>query len=352
MDSSSRTSRDSPEAVEKDSENADRRELIARRDADHVTRQTVEVLRRQISDLTLRVAEVESLNIDARDSRRAALNLLEDAVESRRLADELNIELRRENAEHRLTQEALQEALAENEQARSEAEAASRAKDHFLAVLSHELRTPLSPVLMTLKTLSRRSDVSDPVREALAMIRRNIRVESQLIDDLLDITRISRGKLTVQSQPLDLDAAIRGAIEITREDVTAKDQTLTVALDAGSHRIDGDFMRLQQVVWNLLKNASKFTPRDGEIRIETRNEPGRVLIVVSDNGIGMDSGSTTGIFEAFAQGGESVTRDFGGLGLGLAISKATVEAHGGTIRAESTGVGQGATFVVELPCKN
>ncbi len=266
-----------------------------------------------------------------------------------RLDEHESVEYIIDIGERKEAEVALRDALQKNKQARAEVEAASRAKDHFLAVLSHELRTPLSPVLMALKTISRRADVSDPVREALAMIRRNIRIESHLIDDLLDITRISRGKLEVVREPLDLHEAIRGALEISQSDIAGRNQDLQVALEATDHRLVGDGMRLQQVAWNLLKNASKFTPDGGKIRIATRNESGKVLIVVSDTGIGMEAPAMPTIFDAFAQGGESVTRKFGGLGLGLAISKATVDAHGGVIRANSKGPGRGSEFEVELP---
>ncbi len=142
---------------------------------------------------------------------------------------------------------------------------------------------------------------------------------------------------------------LSGAIEICESDIRGKNQTLTVALDAVAHEMEGDFTRLQQVVWNLLKNASKFTRRGGEIRLSSRSEGKKFLLTVSDNGVGIDPTVLPTVFDAFSQGGEWVAREYGGLGLGLAISKATVEAHGGTIKAESSGVGQGSTFTVELP---
>lgn len=241
------------------------------------------------------------------------------------------------------------QALKDNRLARDELEAAGRAKDRFLAVLSHELRTPLTPVVMAVQTLIRRPDIPEPAREALEMIRRNVKIESHLIDDLLDLTRVSRGQFEVVAEPMDMHAAIAGAIEICESDIRGKNQRLLVALDAVLHDMEGDFTRLQQVVWNLLKNASKFTRRGGEIRLSSRSEGKKFFFSVSDNGIGIDPAILPTVFDAFSQGGEWVAREYGGLGLGLAISKATIEAHGGTIKAESSGVGQGSTFTVELP---
>jgi len=202
---------------------------------------------------------------------------------------------------------------------------------------------------MAVQTLGRRHDLPEDARDALAMIRRNIKIESHLIDDLLDLTRIARGHLEIVTEPMNVHAAVMGAVEICESDIRGKNQTLNVDLDAHEHQIHGDYNRLQQAVWNLLKNASKFTRRGGDIRVTSRNDAGRIIIAVSDNGIGIEPDSLSSIFDAFSQGGEWVAREFGGLGLGLAISKATVEAHGGTITAESAGKGQGATFSVELP---
>ena len=230
------------------------------------------------------------------------------------------------------------------------AEAANRAKDHFLAVLSHELRTPLTPVLMATRTLARRRDLPPAVAEALVMISRNVQLEAHFIDDLLDLTRISRGKLELVRVPMDLHEAVRRAVEITESDFQGKNQRLEVALDAPEARLEGDFTRLQQVVWNLLKNASKFTPEGGWVRLRThQDEPGRVVLEITDNGIGIGADVVHVIFNPFEQADRAVTQEFGGLGLGLAISKATVEAHGGTIHATSPGPGQGAAFTVSLP---
>ena len=241
--------------------------------------------------------------------------------------------------------------LLEVEQAaRQTAEEANAAKDHFLAVLSHELRTPLMPITMALAVLAGRADVSAPVRETLDMIQRNVNLESHLIDDLLDVTRIARGKMELARTDTDLHEAVRRAVEVSTPDIEAKGQRLTVDMSEGSCRLDGDPARLQQVFWNLLKNASKFTPTGGAIEIRARcQEGGEATVEVTDTGIGLEAGAAERIFNPFEQASTSITRQFGGLGLGLAIAKATVEAHGGVLSVSSPGLGQGATFAVRLP---
>ncbi|RYD80107.1 MAG: sensor histidine kinase [Verrucomicrobiaceae bacterium] len=245
----------------------------------------------------------------------------------------------------------LWDSLQETERARAEAEAAGRAKDHFLAVLSHELRTPLTPVLMAVATLRRRKDLPGAMREALDMIQRNIQLEAHFIDDLLDLTRIARDKMELVREPMDIHEAVAHALQVSEPDIVAKNQQVVVTLEAEEHQMVADGRRLQQVIWNLLKNASKFTPEGGSISIHTRNEHERIVIEVSDSGIGFAPEAAERIFEAFTQANDKVTREYGGLGLGLAISKATVDAHGGTLSAHSAGPGQGATFRVELPLR-
>ncbi len=277
---------------------------------------------------------------DSNNQTIGLLKIFRDQTQAREISDALA------HSEAELV-----EALRENQIAREALEAASRAKDRFLAMLSHELRTPLTPVVMAVQTLMRRQDMPAAAREALEMIRRNVKIESHLIDDLLDLTRVSRGQFEVVPEPMDMHAAIAGAIEICESDLRGKNQTLAVSLDAAHFMMIGDFTRLQQVVWNLLKNASKFTRQGGEIRLSTRSANDRFFVAISDNGIGIEHSVLPTVFEAFSQGGEWVAREFGGLGLGLAISKATVEAHGGRITAESAGRGHGATFSVELPIR-
>jgi PAS domain S-box-containing protein len=243
----------------------------------------------------------------------------------------------------------LWEALQETERARKDAEAAGRAKDHLFAVLSHELRTPLTPVMFGTEMLLLRDDIQSDIREALVMIQRNVAMEARLVDDLLDVTRIRHGKVELMFSAMDVHDAVREALEVAKPDIDARKQQLTVALDAGEHRVMGDATRLKQVVWNVLKNASKFTNERGHIRVASRNAPGKVIIEVSDSGIGIDPAMLSKIFETFSQVDASITRTYGGLGLGLAIAKAIVERHGGEIEASSRGLGHGATFTISLP---
>lgn len=224
-----------------------------------------------------------------------------------------------------------------------------RAADPFLAALSHELRTPLTPILLALQSLARRDDLPAAARDALEMIRRNVTIESRLIDNLLDFAHIASGKFDIDSQPMDLHVAARAAIDACAADIGARVQTLTIALDAPRCRARGDSNRLRQVVFNLLSNASKFTRAGGAIRVASANSGEWFVLSVADDGIGIDPDALAHVFEQFRHEHERMKRDYGGLGLGLAICKATVEAHGGTVRAESAGAGRGATFAVQLP---
>ena len=259
------------------------------------------------------------------------------------------VKILRDQTDAREAQRALEENREELQKALDRAEAATRAKDQFLAVLSHELRTPLTPVLLAAHTLARRTDLLPEVHDALAMIRRNVQVEARFIDDLLDLTRIAHGKIEILHEEVDIHQAIRHAAEISAPDIEAKGQQLDLALEAERRHLKGDVNRLQQVFWNLLKNASKFSPRKGAIRLRSYNEPGRILIVVTDGGIGMEAEVLQRIFHPFEQANPSIARSYGGLGLGLAIARATVEAHGGEITASSPGRDKGAAFTVSLP---
>lgn len=227
---------------------------------------------------------------------------------------------------------------------------ASLAKDHFLAVLSHELRTPLTPVLMTAAARELDPDLSPEVRRDMNMIRRNVELETKLIDDLLDVSRITSGKLSLNVEPLDLNSAVQHVCGICHPQFLEKKIRLHCDLDPVAGQIAADPARLRQVLWNLLKNAVKFTPAGGDIFVTTRVLPsGRRQVQVRDTGIGIAQEALVQIFDAFEQGGIGITQQFGGLGLGLAISKALVELHQGSIRAESVGTGQGSTFTVEWP---
>jgi PAS domain S-box-containing protein len=240
----------------------------------------------------------------------------------------------------------------EAEAARIAAEKSSKAKDEFLAVLSHELRTPLTPVLAAASyVMSNAGDLSrEEILEEMDTIRRNVLLEAQLIDDLLDLTRISRGKIELRFEAVDVHAAVQQAIEICREDVTAKGLVISTQLAAPDHWVWADPTRIRQVFWNLLTNAVKFTPEGGRIVVRTSAGPaGRILIEVLDTGLGIEPELRGRIFNAFEQGERTVTRQFGGLGLGLAITRTLVTLHHGSIAVQSEGRGKGAVFQIELP---
>jgi two-component system CheB/CheR fusion protein len=244
-------------------------------------------------------------------------------------------------------------AELEVDRARQEAEAANQAKDHFLATLSHELRTPLTPVLAVISGLQGDGRLPDDVRGQLAMMRRNVELEARLIDDMLDLTRIARGKLELRREVADLKAVIHHALQTANGELVEKRQRLILDLAPCDHAVWADTPRLTQVFWNLFSNAVKFTPPEGTIAVRSRCEPGRGLTVeVADTGIGIEPDVLADIFDAFQQGTQTITRRFGGLGLGLAISKAIVELHGGSLTATSEGKGQGAIFAVRLPTSN
>lgn len=258
-----------------------------------------------------------------------------------------------------------QRKLAEEElrRAKEEAEAANRAKDQFLAVLSHELRNPLAPVLAMVNMLQREDGKGADVRLALEVIQRNVELEARLIDDLLDVTRITRGKLHLDLEPTDAHMALRHALEICAVEIENKHLQVTFRMEAAEHFVQADPARLQQVFWNLIKNAVKFTPAGGHIDIWTDNQPAdatekgaangnarpALRIFVRDNGIGIPPEALARVFRPFEQADQEITRRFGGLGLGLTISKALVDAHHGELKVESPGTGKGATFSVALP---
>ena len=230
------------------------------------------------------------------------------------------------------------------------AEKASKAKDDFLAALSHELRTPLTPALAAAGYLQDNADKLPPeFVEDIELIRRNVQLQARLIDDLLDLTRITRGKLRLDLQTCDTHTVIRNAIEIASSAIAAKSLRLTTKFSARKHHIRADSIRLQQVFWNLINNAVKFTPHTGEIAIRTFNDDhGCFHFEITDNGIGIEPDRLNALFTPFEQADASVTRQFGGLGLGLAISKHLVNLHRGTIFAESRGRSFGSTFKVTL----
>ncbi len=238
----------------------------------------------------------------------------------------------------------------EAQQARADAEAANQAKDRFLAVLGHELRTPLTPVLAEISALLADPSTAAEFRPVLEMTRRNIDIEARLIDDLLDLSRIARNKLRLRPEPVDLHAAIHQALAICHPATTEAGLTIIVDLRATHHHVEADPAKLQQILWNLIKNATKFTPREGTVTVGTSNPVnGQIETSITDTGAGITAEAIERIFAPFDQGDPSVTRQFGGLGLGLAIGRSLAEAHGGTLRASSPGPGLGSTFTFVLP---
>ena len=239
--------------------------------------------------------------------------------------------------------------FAREQQARSESEAANRAKDEFLAILSHELRTPLTSVLGWARMLA--SSQLDPsrMRHAVEAIERNARLQAQLIDDLLDISRIVVGKLQLDLRPVDLVPIIEHAVETPARHATAKGVHLHCVLDPAASPVMGDALRVQQVVANLVGNAVKFTPEGGRVEVRLERRSRAAHIIVRDTGVGIAPEVLPQIFERFSQGDSTTTRQHGGLGLGLAIVRNLVDLHGGTVHAASEGIGHGSTFEVRLP---
>ena len=246
-------------------------------------------------------------------------------------------------AERRRVEEELQ-------QQKSIVEAANRTKDHFMAMLSHELRTPLTPVISAVESLETDPAQTEDARSSLAMIRRNVELETQLIDDLLDFTRVARDKMQLRLVPVDAHEAVTNVVEICRAEARVKGLLVHLNLRAKSCHVTADAAKFQQIVWNLLKNAIKFTPQGGEITISSDNPSDAIFtVVVRDNGIGMEPEVMQRIFDPFEQGNRSFEHRFGGLGLGLAISKSLAQAHGGTLTAQSDGSNRGATFTLSIP---
>ncbi len=233
--------------------------------------------------------------------------------------------------------------------ARDAAESANHAKDKFLAALSHELRTPLTPVLIVASAMERSPKLPSELQRAFAMIRKNIKLEARLIDDLLDITGIAQGKLRFHFTNLDLRPLLQESIEALRSDIDKKEIQITLDLSAPEHHVLADPARLQQIFSNLLGNAVKFTPSLGRITVRSFNAGGNLHLEVADTGLGITEGELPRIFDEFAQGDEATSARYGGVGLGLFTVDFLVRGHGGRIWAESAGRGKGATFHVELP---
>ncbi|MBL1178296.1 response regulator [Pantanalinema sp. GBBB05] len=242
-----------------------------------------------------------------------------------------------------------EQLLALEQTAREQAEAANRIKDEFLAVLSHELRSPLNPILGWAKLLQSRHFDEAALKKALETIERNASLQAQLIEDLLDVSRIMRGKLSLNMVPVDLAATITAALETVRLAAEAKSIQIDTNLDSAIGRVLGDAARLQQIVWNLLSNAVKFTPEGRRVDVYLERIDSHARLIVSDTGKGINPDFLPHVFDYFRQADSTTTRKFGGLGLGLAIVRYLVELHGGTVWAESLGEDQGATFTVSFP---
>jgi signal transduction histidine kinase len=273
-------------------------------------------------------------------------NVLEQEISQRKKVEEA---LQRANNE---LESRVQERTAELMNIRDELLAASRAKDDFLAVLSHELRTPLNPVLLIASDAANNHDLPPRTRTDFDTIRKNIELEARLIDDLLDLTRIARGKVILEKQILNVSRVLEDAVAQVREEINKKQIVLKMDLKAARHTALADAVRLQQIFWNLLKNAVKFTPNGGQITIETGVSGNKLAVKITDTGIGMTADEASHIFTAFSQGNHTNANNghrFGGLGLGLAISQKLAEFHSGKIMATSEGRDKGATFIVELP---
>jgi PAS domain S-box-containing protein len=242
------------------------------------------------------------------------------------------------------------ELLLRSEQAaRSEAEAAGRLKDEFLATVSHELRTPLTSILGWSSVIGKSDLQGEAVANALNVIERSAKAQAKIVDDILDVSHIIKGKLQLHSYPLELSPIIRTAVETLQQAIIAKSISVTLDLDENAGLIIGDPDRLQQIIWNLVSNAIKFTSSGGNIEIRLREVDSHVELKISDSGIGINKQFLPFVFERFRQRDSSITRQYGGLGLGLSIVRHLVELHGGTVLAESKGEAKGAVFTVRLP---
>ncbi|HVR98808.1 MAG TPA: response regulator [Thermoanaerobaculia bacterium] len=241
--------------------------------------------------------------------------------------------------------------LAREREARAAAEAASAMKDEFMAILSHELRTPLNAIIGWAALLRSGTLQGEKLDRAIESIERNARAQARLIEDLLDLSAIISGRISLRAQPLDLVPVVEGALDAVRLMAEAKSIHFETALDPDAGPVSGDPDRLQQVVWNLLSNAVKFTPAGGTVRVQLEQLDGRARILVSDTGPGIDPAFLPHVFEPFRQADASSRRAQKGLGLGLAIVRRLVGLHGGSVRADSEGAGRGAQFLVELPLR-
>jgi signal transduction histidine kinase/ActR/RegA family two-component response regulator len=282
----------------------------------------------------------------------ASVTLLDRSVHMRTLLSAVQMAVRARGRQYQI-----RDLLERERQARVEADRANEAKDRFLAVLSHELRTPLTPIVFAVAALQRELNGPSSGRRAvdarlprmLEMISRNIALETKLIDDLLDLSRLVQGKLQLQPAVVDMHGRLLDTLAMVEMEARAKQLTVETAFGAERPLVMADPARIHQVLWNLLKNAIKFTPAGGTVRIATWNDGAHLVISCADTGIGIPAEALPRLFEPFEQGSAEITRHYGGLGLGLAVGRSLVVAHGGSLTARSEGVGKGATFTVMLP---
>jgi len=273
-----------------------------------------------------------------------SVTLLERPIGAATLLHSVQVAIRSRRRQYQV-----RDLLAREQALRGEAETANQIKDEFLATVSHELRTPLNAILgwATLMTRAKADDAT--VTRAIEAIERNAKAQAQLIEDLLDVSRMISGKLRLNVKPIELISVIKAAVDAVHPAAEAKNLQLEMVFDAAADRILGDASRLQQVIWNLLSNAVKFTPSGGRVQIKLKRTDSHARIIVSDTGAGIPSEFLSHVFEPFRQADGTTTRGNAGLGLGLAIAHRLVEMHGGEISAASAGEGQGASFTVTIP---
>lgn len=266
-----------------------------------------------------------------------------------RLNQELEARVDERTKELALTNEKLQEEVSQRQKLYEQAETANRIKDEFLATVSHEIRTPLNVILGHSDLLRNAGLAMKDSEQSVEAIHRNALVQVQIIDDLLDVSRIILGKLQLNVRPVNIDEVVRAAIETVEIAAKAKDIAIHIESRDSLSAIGGDFERLQQVMWNLLSNAIKFTPKRGQVKVRILNQNSKICIEVTDSGKGIEADFLPHVFERFSQEDASTTRRYGGLGLGLSIVRHIVEGHGGSVDVTSAGKDRGATFIVNLP---
>ncbi|HEX4241686.1 MAG TPA: ATP-binding protein [Steroidobacteraceae bacterium] len=287
----------------------------------------------------------------ALDERQRVINERERVQADLAAANEsLERRVMERTAALQLAEQKLQEMLSVERGARAEAERIGLMKDEFLLTLSHELRTPLSAIFGWAQMLKRKTDAKT-IDRAVDVIDRNVRIQTKLIEDLLDMSAIVAGKIRLDVQTVDMSEVINLAVESIRPAADAKGTRIEKVIDPLAGPVSGDAARLQQVIWNLLNNAAKFTPKDGKISVVLERVNSHIEISVTDTGEGIAPDFLPMIFDRFSQADASSRRAHGGIGLGLSIAKSLVESHGGTVRARSRGLGQGATFTVHLPVR-